>query len=353
MKKILMCGSTLNTKGGIVSVVKNYLTSNSWKEHSFIYVPTHFDTNKYILVLFFGCAYIKIILLTLFCRFSLVHLHTSERGSFWRKQLLLHTLKFFGKKVILHHHGAEFDLFFQNCTDKQKQRIIATLEKADMNIVLSKRLVNMIKEKAPNAAVSVVYNAVNTFPDIPYNTTARNILFMGRLGERKGTYDLLQSIQRLDPVINPDIQFYLCGDGDIEGVKKAISQLHLEHRIAHIGWIDGEQKNKILQNTMINVLPSYNEGLPMTILETMAYGIPNISTHIASIPEVIKDSTNGFLITPGDVDALTSCLSQLISDASLRQTFSTESYHMIMNNFSLDKKIQQMESIYNQLEQSR
>lgn len=49
-----------------------------------------------------------------------------------------------------------------------------------------------------------------------------------------------------------------------------------------------------MANAMVNVLPSYNEGLPMTILETMAYGIPNISTSIASIPEVLHNNDNGF-----------------------------------------------------------
>ena len=345
-----MCSSTLSTKGGIISVVRNYLSNNSWKEHKFIHVATHLDTNKFILLLFFGISYLKVILITLFTHYKIAHLHTSERGSFWRKHLILNTLKMFGKKVILHHHGAEFDLFFENCSSRQQRKIIKTLEKADMNIVLSERLINMIKSKAPQAKVSVLYNAVNTYSTIPYNPDARNILFLGRLGQRKGTYDLLKSIKLLDDIIDKDIQFYLCGDGNIEGVRQKVSELNIEHRIAHIGWISGPQKNNILQNSMINVLPSYNEGLPMTILETMAYGIPNISTNIASIPEVIKHDINGFLIQPGDIEALTQSLKELISNKTLRLSFSKASYDMIMNNFSLDAKIEQLESIYNQLE---
>ena len=57
-----------------------------------------------------------------------------------------------------------------------------------------------------------------------------------------------------------------------------------------------------MEHAMVNILPSYNEGLPMTILETMAYGIPNISTSIASIPEVLHNNDNGFLVKPGDID---------------------------------------------------
>ena len=100
-----------------------------------------------------------------------------------------------------------------------------------------------------------------------------------------------------------------------------MDELHIAHRIAYIGWIDGEMKKEILANTLINVLPSYYEGLPMTILETMAYGIPNISTNIASIPEVLHDG-------------------------EMRRLFSEKSYRLISENFSLNYNIEQLKGIY-------
>ena len=72
---------------------------------------------------------------------------------------------------------------------------------------------------------------------------------------------------------------------------------------------------------MLHVLPSYREGLPMSILETMGQGIPNISTRIASIPEVIQDGENGFLITLGDVEALQNRILKLVSEDRLRRNF--------------------------------
>ena len=87
---------------------------------------------------------------------------------------------------------------------------------------------------------------VNTYLKNPYNIQAKNILFLGRLGERKGVYDLLNVVQRLDSQIDMEYKFYLCGDGDINGVKKRVDELHIAHRIAYIGWIDGEMKKEIL-----------------------------------------------------------------------------------------------------------
>lgn len=349
MKRILMCGSTLDTKGGMVSVAKNYLHYDKWDDVYIKYVPTHFDTNKYLLVFYFCLRYLQIVFLVLCGHFDIAHLHTAERGSFWRKSFLLKFFHRHGVKVVLHHHAAEFEKFYAECSENKKKAIRQTLLAADLNIVLSDRLIPMITDKEPRAKVAVLYNAVSVFSKNPYDSSARNVLFMGRLGVRKGTFDLIEAIKRLDDRIPRDVCFYLCGDMGENLVKKKIEELHLEHRIAHIGWIDGEQKRLFISKSMINCLPSYNEGLPMTILETMAAGLPNISTNIASIPEVVKDGENGFLIEPGDVNALTNSLLNLIQDNEKRMKFSQASYELINKNFSLDANINRLKKIYNSL----
>lgn len=345
-----MFGSTLSTKGGMVSVVKNYLSYKDWGRYKITYIPTHFDENKLLMMLHFMVRYVQIVILALFGNYKIAHFHTAERGSFWRKALLVKTMKWFGIKTVMHHHGAEFEDFYAKCSCKQKERIKKVLETVDVNIVLSKRLVAMIKDKSPKAKVKVLYNAVNTYGENPYNESAKNILFLGRLGERKGTFDLLECIYRIDKQIDKEIKFYLCGDGAIEEVRRKIEELRIGNRIAHVGWIDGEEKRELLKTTMINVLPSYNEGLPMTILETMAYGIPNISTRIASIPEVITDGINGFLITPGDINVLVEKLITLITDSSLQIKFSINSYQLIYSRFSLKNNIEKLKEYYKEIE---
>lgn len=342
--------STLDTKGGMVSVTRNYLEYKKWGDYKIKFIPTHFDTNKYLVILYFGIRYLQILFTILIGNYKIAHLHTAERGSFWRKRLLMKTYHMFGIKVIMHHHAAEFEEFYDKCSDAQKKKVQNTLAEADMNIVLSERLVPMIKDKQPRARVEVLYNAVNTFDKNPYSVEARNVLFLGRLGVRKGTFDLIEAIKRLDSSIPKDIKFYLCGDMGEEEVQARVKDLNIEHRIAHIGWIDGEQKRLFMSKSMINCLPSYNEGLPMTILETMAVGIPNISTNIASIPEVIKDGVNGFLITPGDVDALVDRLHCLIIDDTLRERFSKSSYELVTSDFSIDSNIVKLKRLYNSLQ---
>lgn len=212
---------------------------------------------------------------------------------------------------MMHHHAAEFELFYTSLSERRKKYVRHILELTDLNIVLGEEFAQLLRNKASKAKVKVLYNAVGTYSYNPYNKDARNILFLGVLCERKGVYNLLQAIKLLDPQIDKTIKLYLCGDGEMEKVKQMIKELGISHRIAHLGWIVGEQKKLFMANAMVNVLPSYNEGLPMTILETMAYGIPNISTSIASIPEVLHNNDNGFLVKPGDIDALAEVLKKL------------------------------------------
>lgn len=341
--------STLDTKGGMVSVTKNYLGYKDWREYDIKFIPTHFDTNKWVVMLYFAIQFCKIWWNVITGDYKIAHLHTAERGSFWRKRFLLKFYHRHGIKVVMHHHAAEFEVFYDKCSETQKQKVQETLAEADVNIVLSKRLVPMIKEKQPKARVEVLYNAVNTYEKNPYSIEARNVLFMGRLGVRKGTFDLIEAVKRLDKEIPEDIKFYLCGDMGENEVRQKVKDLGIEHRIAHVGWIDGDQKREFMSKSMINCLPSYNEGLPMTILETMAAGIPNISTNIASIPEVIRDGENGFMITPGDVDALVDRLRILINDSELRLHFSNKSYELVTKDFSLGSNIGKLKEIYNSI----
>ena len=349
MTNVLMCGSALSIKGGMVSVVNNYLNYKDWKDVKISYIPTHINAHKYILILYFMWAYIKILCLTLAGKVDIVHLHTAERGSFFRKAFLVQTFSFLGIKTVMHHHAAEFEQFYANLPEKRKKYVRHILELTDLNIVLGESFVRLLKEKAPNAKVKVLHNAVGVYSYNPYNKDAKNILFLGVICERKGIYDLLQAIKLLDSQIDKNIKLYLCGDGEIDKVQQMINELGISYRIAHIGWIVGEQKKTIMEHAMVNILPSYNEGLPMTILETMAYGIPNISTNIASIPEVLHNNKNGFLVKPGDIDALAEVIKEIIENRSLREEFSQESYQLISESFSLDKNIEILKSYYKSL----
>lgn len=347
--KVLMVGSDLSVKGGIVSVLKNYLNCPYWQDSQITFIPTHIEGSASQKIRFFLASWLKIRKVLRHQAIQIVHIHVSERGSFFRKALILKMAKRAHCRVILHHHGAEFESFYQASRPFIQRYIQRVLEAADMNIVLSQRLVGMIKNITPKAAVHVLYNAVDMPDHNPYCADASEITMLGRLEERKGTFDLLHTIKMLDDQLPPHIRFNLCGDGDLAKVQAAIDELQIAHRIAHLGWIDGQQKQDILQRSMCHVLFSYNEGLPMAILETMAHGIVNISTNIASIPEVIIPQETGFLVEPGDRKALAQTILLVTQQPSLREKISQQSYEFIRTRFSLKQSIAQVEALYTAL----
>lgn len=340
--KVLMCGSELSVKGGMVSVIKNYLGYQSWDEFQIRYIPTHTENNKLIVAFYFALACIRVIVTAVAGKYDIIYLHTAERGSFYRKAILAHILQICGLKAVMHHHAAEFEEFYDGLPKKRKKYVNDTLGRIDLNIVLSNRLVSSITKKAPNATVRVLYNAVDAYKVNPYNADAACVLFLGRLGERKGVYDLLKAIELLDTSLSPDIKFLLCGDGEIDEVKKQVEERKIQHRIGHVGWIDSKQKHDFFQQTILNVLPSYNEGLPMSILETMACGIPNISTRIASIPEVIREGINGEMFNPGDVNELAKKISMLCEDVDTRKRMSKQAWGDVSQKFALSTHMEKL-----------
>lgn len=341
-----MAGSDLNAvKGGMVSVSQNYLRTKYWRRAEVSYVATHRESSGPVKLMLFASAYVRIFICLLRRRVDVALLNVSERGSFYRKASLMRLCHFFGVPVVFHHHGAEFNDFYGTLSAKRKKYVEKILTRVDLNIVLSRSQEKDILEKAPMARVHYLYNSIETEEENPYSGDACYILTMGRLGERKGTYDLLKALRDLDSVLPDNVQAALCGDGETGQVKALVEQYGLKHRVCHVGWIEGEEKENYLKKAMIHVLPSYREVLPMSILETMARGIPNISTRISSIPEVIEDGVNGFLITPGDVDILKERILRLVSDQKLRLEFSREAHRTISEKFSLRQNVRNMEHL--------
>lgn len=347
--RVLMIGSDLSVKGGIVSVLKNYLGYDGWKDADISFVPTHIEGTPWKKVWFFLKALRKIKILLNTQVFDVVHIHISERGSFTRKSMILRMAKRKHCKVILHHHGAEFLDFYQASSTGKKKRISGIMAEADLNLVLSRRLIPIYKDISPDAQVACLYNVVRTPQSNQYSLDAREFTMLGRLAERKGTFALLETIKKIDSILDRGVTFNLCGDGDIERVKDRIRELQIEHRIGHLGWAEGKAKEEILQRTMAHVLFSYNEGLPMAILETMGCGIVNIATAVAAIPEVIADGETGFLVEPGDTDKLGQVLIKVSNDASLRRRISENAFACIAKDFSLAAGISKLEQMYRRL----
>ena len=346
-----MLGTSKNTMGGISSVVKVYCESNLLSAHRIRYISTHKDGPKTAKAFIALNALFEFILSTVNSPTKLVHIHISSRASFWRKSIYVLISNVFRIPVILHLHGSEFQIFYEDESGTAAKRFISyVFDSASHVVVLSDTWKDWVSSISKNPRIIPIYNPAS-LPPVATPFSARDehtLLFLGRLGKRKGTYDLLHAIAKISGEF-PNLKLLLGGDGEIDLVKGEVSRLGIENHVTLLGWVSGEQKEQLLKAASIYVLPSYNEGLPMSILEAMAAGLPIVSTPIGGIPEAITDGFEGRLVEPGDVDGLAAALRELLGNADLRQRMGAAARTKVENTFSADIIIPQVEAIYREL----
>ncbi|MFO3797915.1 MAG: glycosyltransferase, partial [Anaerolineales bacterium] len=108
-------------------------------------------------------------------------------------------------------------------------------------------------------------------------------------------------------------ELVLAGDGEMRSEVEQIATQHkLERELRITGWISGQQVREELQAARAMVLPSFAEGLPVVIMEAMSLERPVVSTTVAGIPELVRDGEDGWLVAPGDVEALAGALAKVL-----------------------------------------
>lgn len=341
--KILMLGPARSVKGGMTSVVDNYFEYGLDKIVNLKYIETTNDKNVILKILKMMKGFIQCFVNIK--KYDIIHIHVASRISTFRKGIYVRLAKKYKKKIILHIHGAEYKIFLEECNNKKKKYIIDTLNLADKIIVLSEEWKDFFKNYVNEDKIKVIYNSIVIPEDFDKNIDTNKILFLGRIGKRKGIYDLIDAFQELVKLY-PKLELFVGGDGEQEKLKDLILEKKLENNVSILGWISGKEKEKLLRECSIYILPSYNEGMPMSLLEGMAYKNVPISTKVGGIPKVIENMENGILIEAGDKEKLYNSVKLLLSDKNLRNKLSNNARKTIVENFNIKINIKRLVEIY-------
>jgi glycosyltransferase involved in cell wall biosynthesis len=251
---------------------------------------------------------------------TIAHIHTCSGLSFFLDSVYAALAKLRGVPVVLHVHGARFDAFLDGLAPSRLWLVRQIARRADAVVVLSGEWQQKLRERLPAARLVVIENGVGEPSSVPVEKRDDEILvlFLGNLCRRKGVWDLVASVARLPA----SVRVVMVGGEEDPGIAAALraelARLGIGHRVELAGPAVGEEKSRWLARADIFALPSYAEGVPISMLEALASGLPAIVTPVGGIPSVLEDGAHALFVQPGDQDGLVAAVTRLTEDAGLR-----------------------------------
>ncbi|WP_375091302.1 glycosyltransferase [Peribacillus sp. RS7] len=210
----------------------------------------------------------------------------------------------------------------------------------------------------PPEKIRVLYGGVD-LNQFKYRTPdkggSQNILSMGRLVEKKGHHILMQAFQKIRGKF-PNATLTIIGRGELEEhLNSLANQLNLGDSFRLLNHLPKDQVRDQMTNADIFCAASLEaadgdvEGIPNTLKEAMAVGVPVISTNHAGIPELITNHKEGVLVQENNVDELAEALEFMLTNRELWETFTVAARKKIEQNFDLVQQLQQQAEFYDEL----
>lgn len=311
-KKILTIGCRYKRpRGGVAYVMYNY---SRYVFPKFKCIANSGFRNKSLNIIYGFIALIATFFrLCIDRKIKIVHIHTASYNSFRRSAIFVDLALVCGKKPILHIHGGGFKEFYAT----KPEWISKVLNKCAAIIVLSQSWKQFFESITDNVPIHIVNNVVSapsqdTFDKI--NDAKFHLLFLGLLDRQKGIFDLLNAIADNKDTFKDRIHLHIGGNGDKGCLIKRINVLKIEDIVTYEGFVSGKKKEKLLQMCDAYILPSYVEGLPLSIIEAMTYGKPILATPVGAIPEIVSHGKNGLLFNPGDEEGIANSINTLMNN---------------------------------------
>lgn len=295
-----------------------------------------------------------------------VYINTSQsKAGFLRDYLFINLAKFFGHKVIAHQFGANYDKFYDSQHSSLRQKIRDTFDKTDKLIVEGEYTKNHFqfltnyKEKVtviPNGLPENVDSKTITAKEIVAYQPVK-IIYLSNLIESKGYWDVLKAFNILVNRDHRNVEVIFSGRflGDVEdeifgSAEKAkesfftyIKENKLSDKVQYFEGLYGENKAKAFREAHFFILPSYyiNEGQPVSILESLAYGCVPIVTKHRLIPDMVNEE-NGFFVNPKSPEEIAKIINHTMNHPLEYSKYSANGIIFYLDNFTADKYFDQL-----------
>ena len=147
----------------------------------------------------------------------------------------------------------------------------------------------------------------------------------------------------------PDVRLACAGDGDRIGVARYAENLGIAEAVKFTGWVGPSGKRALLEHAAVFALPSYEEALPVSLLEAMSAGVPVVATPVGGIVEVVVDRASGLLVAPGDTAGLERALTRLLVEPALAARLGAAARETARLRFAPERSLAILEELYESL----
>jgi glycosyltransferase involved in cell wall biosynthesis len=314
---VLMLGPGLGVQGGISAVERMTLAALPQRIRA-THIATMEEGSKARKLI----AYLRALARTFTARRpDLVHIHFASRASSVRKMSLARLALARGCKVVMHAHGGAYSAYWKSLSPRARRSNLAVLGRVHALIVLGEGWCEFfVSIGVPRERIVVLPNPVALPPVLPLRGRAARVTFayLGLIASSKGTFDLVEALALLPDTTLEKIHVVIAGNGEHAELERRIRRHSLGGVVEVRTWLDPAQRDALLASAEAFILPSYHEGLPMALLEAMAWGLAPVVTPVGSIPELVEGEMNGLLTQPGDLAGLSSAIERLALDSGLR-----------------------------------
>lgn len=301
--RLVMLGAAPQTHGSVTSVLDAYRAHGLFQRWPIDYLATHGEggaRRNAALALSALRGFIELVVQE---RSMVVHLHAEAQRGFWRDALFMGLAIAARCPFILHVHGAGLQRFYDGAGSLARRAIRVLLEHAACIVVPCESSRTWIRGVTRSALVACIPDPVAPVEASQDARRPNLVLFLGRLEAAKGVFDLVDAVAALRCAV-PDVVLVCAGEGDRAAVARYAERLGIADAVKLTGWVGPSGKRALLESAAVFALPSYDEALPMNLLEAMVAGVPVVVSPVGGVPEVVVDGVSGFFAAPGDIATL-------------------------------------------------
>lgn len=320
--RIAHLGPDADGIGGMAAVIRDLLASPLGARYPMTTITTWRSSGPRHRALIFFLGLRRLVRFSLGPGRRIVHVHSATRGSVYRKSACVFVAKLLRRPVILHVHSGAPDIArFDEGTSRLWRGVFrAAFAAADRVLSVSAAGAHELSERYGRAEIAVVPNAAPRVAEAdaaprraPAGGGAR-VLYLGGFADRaKGGAVLLEALPELAAAA-PAARVTLAGPGELPEDSNGVP----DGFAGWAGWLDADAKAGAFRASDVVVFPSLSEGLPVALLEAMAYGRAIVATRVGGMPEVVGDDAEAVLVPAGDPAALAGAIAGLAADPDRR-----------------------------------